>query len=133
MKNRAEVDDHIAALQRAVDSESRAATSPPMTTAAVPVPASMAAPEPPNPAVPPSSAPPVAPSVAPAPAPAVEKSTLVGAAKEKAVESKPLARRAWFWGALGAGAAVVAAGVTLGVVLGRPADPSSTLGTIGGN
>lgn len=35
---------------------------------------------------------------------------------------RPVHRRWWFWTALGAGAAVIATGVTLGVVLTRPSD-----------
>ena len=50
-------------------------------------------------------------------------------------EARPpsLVRRGWFWGVVAGGVAVAAAGVTLGLVFGGPKDPTSTLGTIGGN
>lgn len=47
---------------------------------------------------------------------------------------KPLARRWWFWTALGGAAAVTAAGITLGVVFGRPHEsrlPPIICGTTG--
>jgi predicted S18 family serine protease len=49
-------------------------------------------------------------------------------------ERQPITKKAWFWGVLGAGVAVVAVGVTLGVVYGTPPkNPSLTYGTVAGN
>ena len=67
-----------------------------------------------------------APTIAPAPAPLV--------AQAAPAPRKPLARRWWFWTALGGAAAVTVAGITLGVVLGAPHEsrlPPIVCGTTG--
>jgi hypothetical protein len=46
---------------------------------------------------------------------------------------KRLVKRPWFWIALGGAAAVIATGVALGVVYGRPRDPNATFGVVQGN
>jgi len=47
---------------------------------------------------------------------------------------QPLVKRPWFWAAVAGGAAVVAAGVTLGIVYGTPPkDPTLTFGNVAGN
>jgi hypothetical protein len=47
---------------------------------------------------------------------------------------RPLYKRAWFWGVVGAGAAVAAGAIAVGVVFGtRDRYPSSTLGGFEGN
>ena len=45
-----------------------------------------------------------------------------------------MTKKPWFWAVVGAGVAVVAVGVTLGVVYGTPAkNPSLAFGTVAGN
>ncbi|HZS36249.1 MAG TPA: hypothetical protein VFF06_05455 [Polyangia bacterium] len=46
---------------------------------------------------------------------------------------RSLARRPWFWIALGGAAAVIAAGVALAVVYGHPRDPTASFGVVVGN
>lgn len=56
--------------------------------------------------------------------------TLVTAREER----QPITKKPWFWGVLGAGVAVVAVGVTLGVVYGTPPkNPSLAFGSVAGN
>ncbi len=71
------------------------------------------------------SSPPSAPAAQSPPSPALAITT-------KSTERKPLARRAWFWGVIGGGVAVIAGCVALGVVLGKPRDPSPSIGSVTG-
>ena len=67
-------------------------------------------------------------------APPAVASPAVAAAPPPPPARQPLARRWWFWTALGGAAALTAAGVTLGVVLGTPHEtrlPPIVCGTTG--
>ncbi|MSP17769.1 MAG: hypothetical protein EXR73_14385 [Myxococcales bacterium] len=69
----------------------------------------------------------VAPAVATPPSSAVPAAALVPAV----AETKPLTRRGWFWGVVGGAAALVAAGVIVGVLVGGgTSDPMPSRGTI---
>ncbi len=46
---------------------------------------------------------------------------------------RSIARRPWLWVAIGAATAVLATGVALGVVYGRPRDPTASFGVVPGN
>jgi hypothetical protein len=108
--NHDEVVRLVEQLKQAIASEQQAATSPPVGT------------QPPEqtPAV-------VAPAPVFTPAPV--------AIQVSAPDKKPLTRRAWFWGVVGGGAALVLTGVIVGVVVGTRghADPAATFGTVNGN
>lgn len=67
-----------------------------------------------------------APATSPAPTAATTMTTTTDHAQ------RPLHKRAWFWAVLAGGAAVVASGVAVGVVLGSSTkDPQPTLGVAG--
>jgi len=132
IENRAEVERHIAALQQALDSERRAATSPPVATAPVPPsPTKEEVPQrPPEPAPLGEPGPPAAPpaSVTPAvPTTAVSSPDSTAAPETR----QPLVRRPIFWGLLVGGVVLVGATVAVGVVFGRPeVDPTPSAGTV---
>jgi hypothetical protein len=46
---------------------------------------------------------------------------------------RSIARRPWLWIAVGGAAVVIATGVTLGVVYGKPRDPTASWGVVPGN
>lgn len=48
-------------------------------------------------------------------------------------QPRPLVRRAWFWGAVAGGAALVAAAVIVGVMAAPPGSPSPSSGRVPGN
>ncbi len=47
-----------------------------------------------------------------------------------AARKQPLVKKGWFWGAVVGGVVVVGGAVALGVVLGRPGNPSPSIGTV---
>jgi tetratricopeptide (TPR) repeat protein len=72
--------------------------------------------------------------VTPPAAPAIVAPAVVAPAPPPAPSKKPLVRRWWLWTAVGGVAAVAAAGITLGVVLGTPHEtrlPALVCGTTG--
>ena len=78
----------------------------------------------------PSSAPATAIIAAPASAP-TGVSPVAPMQSSATVASEPAWQRWWFWVAIGAGAAVVAGGITAGVLLSQPGtEPRGTLGTL---
>ena len=71
---------------------------------------------------------------APPPQPTTAATATAATAATAPPSRKPLGRRWWFWTALGGAAAVTAAGITLGVVLGAPREtrlPPIVCGTTG--
>ncbi len=69
-----------------------------------------------------------------APAPSPPRGLFVATTPTRPAPSKRLVRRWWFWTALGGAAALAAAGITLGVVLGTPREtplPPIVCGTTG--
>ncbi|HEX4462113.1 MAG TPA: tetratricopeptide repeat protein [Polyangia bacterium] len=115
--NRAEVERHIASLQKAIDQSRSAATAPPTQPS---VPSGMGHGEPPAPSTatppPPETAPPPATSTTSAPTVAATPASneLVAGAPER----KPITKKGWFWGVVAGGAVVVAGAVALGVYFG---------------
>jgi hypothetical protein len=116
LPNRVEVNNHVRELRHAIEVERHATGSPPLT----PLPEeSVTTPSRPRPATATPSAPaPVV--VAPAPPPPQKES---------------ITKRRWFWPVIGGAAAVVIAGVTVGIVLGttRTVPPTPTFGSVPGN
>ena len=114
-RNKAEVEEHMANLTRAIDEQKKASSSPPLQ----PLPAE-------GPPAAPERAVTTKPPARSNPAPL----SITGAPPEPAPpetpESKPVYKKGWFWGAVAGAAVVVAAGVTVGVVLGT-ADNTSSL------
>lgn len=108
--NRAEVDDHIAALTRLIDEQQKSATAPPED------------------AVPPGGRP-----ATPAPAPAATLSPAPAATAAQLTATppprrEPITKKKWFWPVVAGGAAVVVAAVVVGVVLGtRSSDSAQSL------
>jgi iron complex outermembrane recepter protein len=102
--NRAEVERLIADLQKAIDEQKRAESSPPVQPTPVPAPPSAAEPA--------AGSAPIAATAQPSAA-TTAQADLTARPAEKPVYKKP-----WFWGVVGGAAAVVAGGVVLGVVLG---------------
>ncbi|MDB4965771.1 MAG: Thiol-disulfide isomerase [Myxococcales bacterium] len=150
--NRAEVERHIAQLNKLIDQQSKTASQPPVgTIEADPSRArpgdSATPPREPKPAVttPPAAATPTVATTAPAtnpptatptaattPAPsATATATAAGSMRgdltASAPSRKPITRRGWFWGVIGGVGAVVIAGVVVGVVLATSADSTKTL------
>ena len=114
--NRAEVERIIAELEAAVQKDKAVADAPPEGT--------LAAPPGTRPSAPPPSAPEPA-TTAPTPAPAA----VIATTSTPAPAERPVWKRGWFWGVM-AGAAVVVAGVAVGVTLGTSTtrDPTPSLG-----
>jgi tetratricopeptide (TPR) repeat protein len=119
--NRTEVERHIKDLKQALDAQQRAASSPPLTPekgalalsdsfprAAAPKPSEAGAPAPSKPE---TAAPPAHLIETPA-----DRVVTVNA---KATDKKPLFKKAWFWSVVAGGAALVAGGIAVGVVLGQ--------------
>ncbi len=114
--NEAEVQHIVAQLKEAIASRSKASAARSVTPppALSPSPGSAGAPE---------VAPPLGSS--PSPAPVQSPNVLVAG-----TPPRPLYRRAWFWGAVGGGAAVVAVAIALGVVYGSSTrNPTPSIGT----
>jgi tetratricopeptide (TPR) repeat protein len=109
VRNTDEVKRHIANLKAAIASDEQSQSSPPVS----PAPLQPSRDEPAAHATPEQTAPAI---TAPPPA----------------RPSRPLVKKAWFWGVVVGAAVVVAAGVTLGVVLGTSStvDPSPSFGTL---
>ncbi len=108
VKNGAEVERHIAALQRAIESDATVASAPPLAPAPV------------------------------ASTPASRGVPLVPAAPTETAASPespaPRKTKPWVWGVVAGAAAVVVTGVVVGAVLGTASqDPSATWGSIKGN
>jgi iron complex outermembrane receptor protein len=122
--NKAEVERHIAQLNKAIAEQGKAASAPPTEAAPPPKPVAEA-PSVPAPAVAPKPTPPPTPAPAPtaAPAPAATHADLTAHAPEKT----PITRKGWFWGVIGGVAVVVVAGVVVGVVLGTSSDSPKNL------
>jgi iron complex outermembrane receptor protein len=125
--NRAEVERHIATLNKLIAEQGTAGSSPPTgpiepetgrSTASATRPAPAAPPPEPKPS-PVVSAPPPATTATPAATPSAE---VTAHAPEKSITKK-----GWFWGVMGGVAAVVVAGVIVGVVLGTNSDSTKTL------
>jgi tetratricopeptide (TPR) repeat protein len=116
LPNQVEIHNHIRGLRNAIEVERRATNSPPLTPMRT-------GPEPPP-------APAAEPKTAPVPG-----ADAAPALTAKSPENKPITRKAWFWGVIGGVAAVVVAGVTVGVVLGTQTTvaPTPSLGTVPGN
>ena len=115
--NRAEVQRHIANLKEALEAEQHAVSSPPTTPdpstlPGAPLPGAMALPKP-------DSAPSATASTIERTPKGADLSSPAATVNAKATEPKPLIKKAWFWCAIGGGAAVVAGAVAVGVVLGR--------------
>jgi tetratricopeptide (TPR) repeat protein len=123
--NRGEVEGHIATLDRLVAEQQKATSSPPvqpLPSAGVSEKAAPAATTP-TPAPPPEAASPQsAPTAEPAAAPQPARVELTAPAPAK----ESVAHKAWFWGVVGGAAAIVAAAVVVGVLVGT-ADSTKTL------
>jgi len=154
--NKVEVERHIAALQKALDSSKQAANAPPTQPTPVkpeptpaptpPAPKPVATTPPPKPAVvavapkpsPPPPPPPKPKPAEPPPPSAVESPAAHAEAPASPAPArneltaaapsreKPLTKKPWFWGVVAGGAAVVVGAVVLGVVLGTK-DNTKTL------
>jgi iron complex outermembrane receptor protein len=121
--NRAEVERHIASLNKAIDEQKRATGSPPTTPIATdtgakpkpvePVPVAKPVEPPPKPVEPPPKpvepAPPVT-VVQPEPTPAVTATATR--------DDRPIHKKGWFWGVIGGVGVVVVGAVVVGVVIG---------------
>jgi tetratricopeptide (TPR) repeat protein len=97
--NRVEVERHIEALNKIVESQKQAAERP--STQPMPLR--------------PGEPPPTAPATT---APATTASAELTATAPPAPRDRPVHKKAWFWAVVGGGAIVVAGAITLGVVLG---------------
>jgi hypothetical protein len=117
IKNREDVTRLVLNLRHSIEADRSSLSAPPT---------SMATPhgDTPAPTAPPATAPPAASETSSEATPAVVAT---------APAPRPLVKRAWFWGVVGGAAVVVAAGITLGVVLGGPKDPKGTFGSVAGN
>jgi tetratricopeptide (TPR) repeat protein len=109
VSNAVEVNKHIEALKKAIDSDNSAASSPPLAPAPMP---------------PPGAAPP---DLRVASAPATPAPPL---AAPEAPADRPIYKKGWFWGVISGVAAVLIAGVAVAVVLsgGSPVVPMPTIG-----
>ena len=151
INNRADVERHVAALQRALQSDAQVASAPPLAPEPVglgPLPGSEGPPPARLPEV--ATAPrletastvaPAAPPPAPSPAKAEPPAAPPPSAPPAAVAvtppretPRPLTRRPLFWGIVGGAAALVAGGIIVGAVVGSSdRDPIATLGAVKGN
>ena len=121
--NRAEVERHIASLQKVIDQSHSAATAPPTQPT---TPSGMGHGEPAA-TPPPATTSPSTPTVeAPASTPPTTGNALVASAPER---KTPVTKKAWFWGVVAGGAVVVAGAVVLGVVFGTK-DNAKNLGSL---
>jgi tetratricopeptide (TPR) repeat protein len=112
--NRPEVERHIQALGKIIDDQHSAATAPPQGAIA---PEHARTGEP--------AAPPTTGTVTPAAPPAARADLTAPAPPPR---ERKLTQKAWFWGVVGAGAAVVVAAVVVGLVVGtRSSDAARTL------
>ncbi len=117
-KNRAEVERHIATLQRVVDEQQRVARQPPdqpLDTGHPSTPATVTATPPTAAATPPPTA----------PAPALSGEASLTA--RPPARREPITHRKWFWPVVGGGAAIVVGAVVVGVVLGTRGDGYKSL------
>ncbi|MGZ3442643.1 MAG: tetratricopeptide repeat protein [Polyangia bacterium] len=104
-KNRDEVERHIASLKEIVDKQKTSAESPPQTT--LPTPGTATTTPPPSTSTPSTS------------------TTSTRADLVAQPETRPVYKKAWFWGVMGGVAAVVVAGVVVGVVVGTRSNVQS--------
>jgi len=126
VNNADEVRHHIETLKKAIEEDQKAQTSPPTT----PKPIEGAAAGAPPATAPPATLPPRTTPNGETSTPSTS-STLTATAPPR---EKPLVKKAWFWAAVG-GAAIVVAGVAIGLGVGLSGDknPSPTLGAGAGN
>jgi tetratricopeptide (TPR) repeat protein len=120
--NRDEVKRYILDLQRQIEEEAKNPPKPEAPRSAPPVAVA-----------PPATPPPVA---TPAPTNSAPPTTATPAlvATPSRAADKPVTKRAWFWATMAGAVVVVAAGVTLGVVLGSPdKNPAANLGKVDAN
>jgi tetratricopeptide (TPR) repeat protein len=129
--NKAQVLKHIAALDKAIEAEQRAANAPPSdampsssvsrtpsasSSSAAREPAPTPTPPPPSEPPPSSVSPPPASSSAPPASNATANESLVASAPPRR-DTRPVYKKAWFWGVVGGGVVVVGAAVLIGVLV----------------
>jgi iron complex outermembrane receptor protein len=123
--NRAEVERHIASLNKAIEEQKRASGSPP--TAPIATDTGRSTPKPVEPAPRPvEPAPkPVAKPVEPAPRPVepvvakpAEPAPAAVVASAPPKDDRPIPKKGWFWGVIGGVGVVVVAAVVVGAVIG---------------
>jgi tetratricopeptide (TPR) repeat protein len=132
--NKAEVQRHVLNLRKAIETDEKTQTSPPI----VPVPMGQKAAEERAESLPSRSPPPPQPAPPPevTPTPTATPSVSPGGADLTArAPERPIWKKGWFWGAVGGAAAVaIVVGVTVGVVVGgAPKDPMPSFGYAVGN
>jgi tetratricopeptide (TPR) repeat protein len=135
ISNKTEVNRHIASLRKAIETDRETANAPPVSPQPIGkggrTPVRQPEPVKPEPAPEPTPTPEPTPVVTPAP-----QTAPAAAVVAQPDEKKPITKKAWFWGVVGGGAAVVVLAVGLGVGLGvssSPKDPTPTLGSFAGN
>ncbi len=136
ISNRDEVERHIENLQRAIEQDQKAQTTPPTTTLPGTGATAPGAPTPgattPGATTPGATTPGTTAPGTTAPPLATSAPTLVASAPP--AQERSLVKRPWFWATVG-GAALVVAGVAIGLGVGLSGDknPSPTLGAVAGN
>jgi len=139
--NKAQVQKHIAALDKAIDAEQRASSAPPSepmprpaTTGSTPshrepTPPTETRPTEPAPAV--ATPAPTTPVATPTPEPAAASSTttssneLVATAPHR--DERPVYKKPWFWGVIGGGVVVIGAAVLVGVLVSSSGNGRDTI------
>ncbi len=140
--NKTEVQGHIVDLKKAIEHDARVANSPPLGT--IPAKGDEHAAEMGSAETTPTTTAPTTPETTQpstttqpnlTPPPSVVDQPSTSGSLTAAPEKKPIYKKAWFWGAVGGGVAVVVIAVVLGVTLGGSShvDPSPTYGTVRGN
>ncbi len=126
LRNKPELDRHIADLRAAIASENKS-KGPPQTTAEPTLRGHADAPPPTT-----TTAPPPATEPAPPPAtePAPPAAPVLTATSAPRHDDRPLVKKPWFWGVVVGGVVVAGVAIGLGVGLGAKTNPTASLGGV---